>query len=782
MWCATWPSQVIALRRSLWTADCQTFRRHECDYFDFPWTLSRIPDTRVPRDERISLLSSFLESEACCLDEFFSRRLRQRLLDLFTCLEHRDLLELLLDSAFFQDLLLQWARLVQVTVMTIENRHAHDRSSSVHKRLQWITFASQRILSEASLLQNTRALEAEFLAGPCVSCIDDPVVVYLPDADDQVLPLVAHAHKSVLVQRVINRKRQLTVRDIVKEQMEASLMKRSDITCTNPALDRRLLSLTTDEYKNVEDMSRASNALARLQREAHRRQNTIDLQIASRPSSSSAIVLVPASPDTSQHVCDIVLRAPEIRMNEWLSSNSLAIPLLDDGHRREDYTGAPLSLEHFNSSVTMKCEPTKKSSVTNPKTLRENLAEEMNVIGTGLVQGQQPFPDTVEYPVRCDGLCSRTVTARYVRMHTRLWSALDKWRTTKSIPSKWPLHDCVLAFEVFGVHSARIHTFFCFWPHTTGSAGNSKASGTFYKAEANTTITAGLAAGRYDGLILTCERLPYIENQLTSKLDALAASGKIGRLSAYTEKQWIEVLLSYNATPTKRIIDRVSVWSLAQHPLSLDSSRITGVIDSVADVRLHEPDPPPVAARDQPPPMPPIDFFGVRTNCNGATIQNNDDDAHDDIMELELSLGCEKGELLDLAVLVDDPVAGESSGSDEDNVSANESAPGEDELDDDDVPVLCEPTSPGACPPPVFDLRDTVTVLADVHSATRVLASFTHMSIPITMSDVNSLNLRQVMNYNATDSRFTCCGMRNGSKLLLVTVVTSMRLVHPLGT
>jgi hypothetical protein len=56
------------------------------------------------------------------------------------------------------------------------------------------------------------------------------------------------------------------------------------------------------------------------------------------------------------------------------------------------------------------------------------------------------------------------------------------------------------------------------------------------------------------------------------------------------------------------------------------------------------------------------------------------------------------------------------------------------------------------------------------------------MSIPITMSDVSSLNLRQVMNYNATDSRFTCCGMRNGSKLLLVTIVTLMRLVHPLGT
>ena len=71
------PGTFVILRRLLLTADSWVFRRHCREVFDrWPWKLVMLADPRVKQDLKLQIAKHLFKTNACCLDELLSRRLR----------------------------------------------------------------------------------------------------------------------------------------------------------------------------------------------------------------------------------------------------------------------------------------------------------------------------------------------------------------------------------------------------------------------------------------------------------------------------------------------------------------------------------------------------------------------------------------------------------------------------------------------------------------------------------------------------------------------------------
>jgi hypothetical protein len=146
-WCDSESARVF--RRLVLCASSWVHAHHFCTYVSahaWPWRLALLIDTRLQLEERKSIARTFLKSNLCDLDPYFSKRLREKHPDL-TCEE--------LFGNQWQRFFSAWAFMVGLTVSQIEDRHARNRKKAA-PGMAWSHFASMFVNSEATCQMNAR--------------------------------------------------------------------------------------------------------------------------------------------------------------------------------------------------------------------------------------------------------------------------------------------------------------------------------------------------------------------------------------------------------------------------------------------------------------------------------------------------------------------------------------------------------------------------------------------------------------------------------------------------
>ena len=151
-WVRSKPAEAAHFRRLVLTADVWVFHRHS-EIRSWPWMLAGLCDPRLPDDDKRKIAYEFLNSNPCCLDECFGRKLHK------DCTEGKGYW----DSLFSEQtmaLLRGWAVAVSplLTTATVENRHARNRknNTSVGGKQSMATFGARYVVSEAITHQKAR--------------------------------------------------------------------------------------------------------------------------------------------------------------------------------------------------------------------------------------------------------------------------------------------------------------------------------------------------------------------------------------------------------------------------------------------------------------------------------------------------------------------------------------------------------------------------------------------------------------------------------------------------
>ena len=144
-WARSYPESAVLLRRAILVGLSGIRKRHAKPLESWPWRLASLGDPRVSMDTRRSVASSFTDTKVCCLPFGFARRLKGRIGGVG------------LLSEDFKAAMWGLGRVVQMTVVGIENRHARSR----HRRTPdtaWHNFVVRYVNEEAKTLQVMREI------------------------------------------------------------------------------------------------------------------------------------------------------------------------------------------------------------------------------------------------------------------------------------------------------------------------------------------------------------------------------------------------------------------------------------------------------------------------------------------------------------------------------------------------------------------------------------------------------------------------------------------------
>jgi hypothetical protein len=108
-WKASFPCLAMQLRRAVLLAAAWTEARHAV-FFEAPWWVGRVVDTRLGIEFRRNLIYRFAEIHPCQLDSYFGRRLQASI----------ELDPMMLLHASWQSCLTNWLRGVRISIASVE--------------------------------------------------------------------------------------------------------------------------------------------------------------------------------------------------------------------------------------------------------------------------------------------------------------------------------------------------------------------------------------------------------------------------------------------------------------------------------------------------------------------------------------------------------------------------------------------------------------------------------------------------------------------------------------
>lgn len=148
-------TQVRTMRRFCLLASCWVYRRHQCQWGEFPWLLAGLADRRRPLSERRRIASDFLRAAPCCLRAGMARRLRLRDPPLTV------------DQMVSPEWVEVWhyfALLVTMQIADIERRHGRNRKQNNKNGQSCLAqFVAKYIGGEASELHRAQVARAKVL-------------------------------------------------------------------------------------------------------------------------------------------------------------------------------------------------------------------------------------------------------------------------------------------------------------------------------------------------------------------------------------------------------------------------------------------------------------------------------------------------------------------------------------------------------------------------------------------------------------------------------------------
>ena len=143
-WLASDSSAAFQFHVMIITALSWIYRRHVRYAGAWPWKLALVADPRLSEAKRLAAAEHFFAQPVCCLDPYFSRRLRRRVNT------PADLLQ-----PCWQEFLLRWAGQVVCTSAPVEFVHARNKQAAA-RDMAWPTFSSLFVHAEAKYMQETR--------------------------------------------------------------------------------------------------------------------------------------------------------------------------------------------------------------------------------------------------------------------------------------------------------------------------------------------------------------------------------------------------------------------------------------------------------------------------------------------------------------------------------------------------------------------------------------------------------------------------------------------------
>ena len=176
-WLANCRDDAMLFRRCAMVGDAWLFRRHWTQYLTsdaWPWRLSKCIDLRLSREERLATMSDFLNAHERCLDPYFSRRLRARILEIW--LERFGCKPSASDLLGWEPLifaLTRWAYTVVLAIGALECRHRRCAIGNGSYTEDIANCSSKYVNREAALAKECRRIERDGFKESEVKCDGD---------------------------------------------------------------------------------------------------------------------------------------------------------------------------------------------------------------------------------------------------------------------------------------------------------------------------------------------------------------------------------------------------------------------------------------------------------------------------------------------------------------------------------------------------------------------------------------------------------------------------------
>jgi hypothetical protein len=473
-WWRKFPLLAVRFRRLILVAEASFFRKIWKDYMTYPWQLCSVADLRIPLPHRLAAARRFLEMPICCLDEFFSYRLRAQNPDLTA--------DELCSDRFWLAAILLWAWGVVISIMSIENEHAGNRQR-VHGNNKFAGFAARYINSKSKTLQTLRNYHRKSMLEPTTSSAPSP------DTED-----------GTFLQKLQGCKRKVSPLTLFKrERLHDNAL--SGMLHGDEFKTAAWHAALKDEYEHLPPLKKARlhdiAALSNIAVDGRRVEARVNKNIdASLPQLASS----PHTEFTAQQRAapEYVVAASVFNsLDAWFSSGVSDLPTFGDSH--SDGHKHPVSPPMLQAVIQQT--PGRSTGVA------KHFATIVGHTATGSDSSlrDHKFPASVQYPQRCPAICCQD-SYEYWLMSNAILKECDAYRRGRCKPCDFPCQDVVAAFELTLIDGEQ-HVYFAAWPVATGRSANVDPVFVFMEL----SLSHGeYDVGNYGGIVLQHRRSDFV--------------------------------------------------------------------------------------------------------------------------------------------------------------------------------------------------------------------------------------------------------------------------------
>ena len=442
-WNTREPKQAMLLKQLVLAADTWVYSRH-ADVRRFPYKLANVVDKRLSWSDRLNVANHFQMVQACCLDEFGSRRLRQKLHEIGVC----DGESMFNPQA--QNLIKAWVAGVSplLTCAGVENRHARNRRSNSGQggSMNAATFASRYVNAEANTLLKVRERTSNLLKMPPRKRKWTTAEI-LPPARRTIRSVAtSQVRPDDFAQRVLEFKQYTPPRELHRMWVMKQLKRqgvRANLIESRRQADMQWDCLPEARKNELTHYSQLTRIVAEHNRKAakaKKMQTAGELggisDIAERTTSSTALVELPSQDESWQWGRDKSAESV-LESHEFIHLGHAEDADLERLHEQTppDVERRPLSHVQYESFV--------KRQPGGVKAAAEAFVRTSRAVGMSTA-----IPKKVRYAQSCGSLCARTCS-KLRNMQTSMKDALHKLRLRISPKAEMlPSKGLVLAFEL----------------------------------------------------------------------------------------------------------------------------------------------------------------------------------------------------------------------------------------------------------------------------------------------------------------------------------------------